>query len=109
VKHVKSDAVDVAAICKVVMCFVAIKAGVWRGTLILNPARDLIVRQRIKPGNPLRGLLGAMNSQSTVRAIKVPRGVFDADTAGILEVSIAVLAYLRNQHVGYKNKLSDSS
>jgi transposase len=61
VKRGKNDAADAAAICEAVtrptMRFVAIKSQEQQAVLVMHRTRDLLVRQRTRAANSLRGLL----------------------------------------------------
>lgn len=105
-KRGKSDAIDAKAICESVtrptMRFVAIKTEEQQGVLFLYRARDLIVRQRTRLSNMLRGLLGEFGiviSQGIRSAVKFAKVVLDGDRPSIPEVAIEVLTNLCNQMV----------
>jgi transposase len=61
VRRGKNDAVDAAAICEATtrpsMRFVAVKTSAQQATLVLHKVRDLLVRERTRLGNALRGHL----------------------------------------------------
>lgn len=61
VRRGKNDAVDAAAICEAVtrphMRFVAIKTEDQQAALMLHKARDLLIRERVRASNALRGHL----------------------------------------------------
>jgi transposase len=61
VRRGKNDAVDAAAICEAVtrphMRFVAIKTEEQQAALMLHKTRDLLIRERVRVSNALRGHL----------------------------------------------------
>jgi transposase len=77
VKRGKNDAVDAAAICEAVtrphMRFVAIKSEAQQAVLMLHKSRDLLIRERIRLSNALRGHLAEFGF------------VFPAGEAGVRE------------------------
>ena len=77
VRRGKNDAVDAAAICEAVsrphMRFVAIKSEDQQAVLMLHKTRDLLIRERVRLGNALRGHLAEFGF------------VFPAGEAGVRE------------------------
>jgi transposase len=112
VRRGKNDAVDAAAICEAVgrpsMRFVAIKSEDQQAVLMLHKTRDLLMRERIRLSNALRGHLaecglvfpqGAAGFGEAIASINQPN-------ASLLPLAQKALQALAAQYLAMKKDIA---
>lgn len=100
----KNDAADAAAICEAVrrpsMRFVPVKTVEQQAVMMLHQARQLLVEQRTRLGNAIRGHLGELGIAAAKGAAGLAallRMVADADDTRLPAVARAALTALAGQ------------
>jgi transposase len=103
----KNDAADAEAICEAVsrptMRFVPIKSADRQGVLVLHRTRELLVRQRTKLINAVRGHcaeFGLIAPQGPRRALEMIEQVRAGEVTSLPEIACAALAILGDQLIG---------
>lgn len=111
VRRGKNDAVDAAAICEAVtrphMRFVAIKSEEQQAALVQHRTRDLLIRERVRFGNALRGHLaefGFVFPQGEA-GLREALAFVNAPAAAVPELAHNALRRLGEQYVSLQKDI----